>query len=95
MTDPLADPLGLPGMDKPSDARSKATRAVKDLVRKHFELDSDAPVFVAEINCSEVECPDTETVIAIFIDGQRHELRFEKPVQDLTGADIAAVAGAA
>jgi hypothetical protein len=90
MTDPIGTPFSLPGMDGNSQARAQANRAVKDLVRKHFGLDSDAPVFVAEINCGEIECPDAETVIAIFIEGQRRELRFEKPVAALTGADIAA-----
>lgn len=72
--------------------RSTQTRAVKDLIRKQFDLDADAPVFVAEVSCGEVDCPDTETVIAIYVDGGRKEFRVGKPVSRLTGADIAAAA---
>lgn len=68
--------------------RVNATRAVKELVRQEFGLDDDASVFVAEIACGEADCPDVETVIAIFLRGQRREFRFAKPVQELTGRDI-------
>lgn len=81
------DPLG--GLSPGGHARSAATRAVKDLVRKHFDLDGSANVFVAEIACAEADCPDTETVIAVFLEGGRKEFRIDKPVADVTGADIA------
>lgn len=84
------DPLA--GFQKSDPSRAVATRAVKDLVRKHFGLDADAPVFVAEISCGEVDCPDTETVIAVFLDGGRQEFRLDKAVAALTGADIARAA---
>lgn len=80
------DPLG--GLSAKSRDRSAATRALKDMVRKHFDLDASASVFVAEIACAEADCPDTETVIAVFVEGARQEFRVYKPVADVTGADI-------
>lgn len=82
------DPLG--GLSSSARDRSTATRAVKDLVRKHFDLDASASVFVAEIACAEADCPDTETIIAVFLKGMRREFRIGKPVAEVTGADIAA-----
>ena len=46
-------------------------------------------MFVAEIACAEADCPDTETVIAVFLDDARKEFRIYKPVAEVTGADIA------
>jgi len=69
---------------------SAATRALKDLVRKHFDLDEAASIFVAKIACAEASCPDTKTVIALFLDGGRQEFRIFKPVSEITGADVAA-----
>lgn len=73
-----------------SDLRSAQTRALKDLVRKHFDLDAGTAVFVAEVTCGEEDCPDTETVIAVYLDGGNKEFRVAKPVSRVTGADIAA-----
>lgn len=79
----------LPGQAPAGTNRSTATRAVKDMVRKHFDLDDGATVFVAEVSCGEVDCPDVETVIAVFLSGARQELRIAKDVGAITGADIA------
>jgi hypothetical protein len=81
------DPLA--GISPGGHARSAATRAVKDLVRKHFDLDGSANIFIAEIACAEADCPDTETVIAVFLGDGRREFRICKPVAEITGADIA------
>lgn len=90
----MAAPSGLgpllPGMQAGDRARSLATRSVKDLVRKHLDLDPDAPVFVAEVACGEADCPDTETVIAVLEAAGRREFRIAKAVSAVTGADIAA-----
>ncbi|MEO1282343.1 MAG: hypothetical protein AAFV69_11490 [Pseudomonadota bacterium] len=88
----MAPPDLLPGFGPSSPDRSTATRALKDLVRKAFDVDADAPVFVAEVSCGEVDCPDAETVIAIYLDENRTEFRFAKPIADVTGADIARIA---
>ncbi|MFY0615389.1 MAG: hypothetical protein JXQ99_27925 [Hyphomicrobiaceae bacterium] len=77
------------GQLSPGADRSAATRAVKDMVRKNFDLDEGATVFVAEVSCGEIDCPDVETVIAVFLDDVRQELKIAKPVDAITGADIA------
>lgn len=92
MAGPFSAPGTLPGMDRSGDARLVQTRALKDLVRKHFGLNVGTPVFIAEITCGETDCPDAETVIAILEGGSRREFRVLKPMQAITGADIAAAA---
>lgn len=81
----------LPGMG-PSTDRTASSRALKDLVRKAFDLDPDAAVFVAELTCGETDCPDAETVVALHRDGERIEFRFDKPISEVNGADIEAIA---
>ena len=83
------DPFDI-GIGKPKGDRPAQSRALKDLVRKHFDLDGEAPVFVAEVSCGEVDCPDTETVIAVYLATGRQEFRISKPLASITGADIAA-----
>ena len=85
----------LPGMKSAEADRATASRAIKDLVRKHLGLDPDAAVFVAEIACGEIECPDRETVIAVFRSGARTEFRLHKAILEITGADIVAAVPAA
>lgn len=82
----------LPGFSPASRDRSAATRALKDLVRKEFGVDEDTAVFVAEVSCGEVDCPDAETVIALHLENGRAEFRFAKPIAEVTGADIAQLA---
>lgn len=89
-SDPLA---GLTSPNSPSDtSRKEATRHVKKLACDVWGLGEDANVFVAELQCGETDCPDTETVIAVFLDGERREMRVHKPVADLTKEDLIAIA---
>lgn len=71
-------------------ARSVSVRAVKDMVRKALDLDDGTAVFVAEISCGEIDCPDLETVIAYFVGAERREFRLPGGIPAITGADIAA-----
>jgi hypothetical protein len=82
--------LNLGPIQSTSD-RAAQTRAVKDEVRRHFGLDADDSIFVAEITCGETECPDVETVIAVFLAGSRCEFRIHKPVASVTKHDVAAL----
>lgn len=82
------DPLA--GMSPKTGTRAVQTSALKDLVRKQLDLSSDTAVFIAEITCGETDCPDLETVIAIFVDGGRREFRINKGVAEIKGSDIAA-----
>jgi len=80
------DPLS--GLSRAGPSRADRTRALKDLVRKQLDLDADTSVFIAEIACGEVDCPDRETVIAVFMHGERREFRFAKAVAEISGADL-------
>ena len=84
----MSRPDLLGGFGPPKADRSAATRALKDLVRKAFDLEPEAPVFVAEVACGEIDCPDTETVVAIYRGEQRFEYRFATAIADVTGADL-------
>lgn len=69
--------------------RAAQTRALKAAVRNHFRLGEDDSIFVAEINCGETDCPDIETVIAVFLAGQRREFKIHKSVAAITPQDLA------
>jgi hypothetical protein len=73
-----------PGLQQSDSERAARTRALKNLVRDRFNLSEDDGVFVAEIACGETDCPDVETVIATFLDGERREFKIGK----LTGGDV-------
>lgn len=80
------DPLA--GLSPSKNNRTDATRRVKKMACDVWGLADDANIFVAELTCGETECPDTETVIAVFIDGERKEIRVHKPVGELTREDL-------
>jgi hypothetical protein len=86
-------PLSLPGSGPSSSKRAAATRALKAAVRTRFGLGEDDSVFIAEITCGETECLDVETVIAVFLDGQRRQFKLHKPVGAITPDDLPALAG--
>jgi hypothetical protein len=81
------------GSQQSDSDRAARTRALKDLVRSQFKLGDDDGVFVAEIACGETDCPDVETVIAIFISGQRREFKVRKPIGAITAQDLAELSG--
>jgi len=87
----MSKAVPLAGLSRSSQSRTTQTHALKDLVRKQFDLPEAEPVFIAEISCGETDCPDLETVIAIFIDGKRHEFRLPKGVNHVNGSDIASM----
>jgi len=77
------------GPQQSDGGRAARTRALKDLVRTRFALGEDDGIFVAEIACGESDCPDVETVIAIFVAGQRREFKVHKPIGSITAQDLA------
>jgi len=79
------------GSDQSAGERAARTRALKDDVRDHFGLGPDDSIFVAEITCGETDCPDVETVIAVFLAGTRREFRIHKPIASVTAEDVAAL----
>jgi hypothetical protein len=78
-----------PGLQQSDSERAARTRALKNLVRDRFNLSEDDGVFVAEIACGETDCPDVETVIAIFLAGERREFKVGKPIGSIATQDLA------
>jgi hypothetical protein len=76
------------GASQPDADRAAKTRALKDMVRSSFGLAPDDSVFVAEVACGETDCPDVETVIAVFLGGARREFKIPKPVDKITAQDL-------
>jgi len=76
------------GSQSDSD-RAARTRVLKDLVRSQFKLGDDDGIFIAEIACGQTDCPDVETVIAIFVSGQRREFKVRKLIGAITAQDLA------
>ncbi|MEZ5784945.1 MAG: hypothetical protein R3D62_00325 [Xanthobacteraceae bacterium] len=74
--------------DTAAGDRAALTRAVKDMVRRHFDLAGDESVFVAEVACGETDCPDVETVIVVFVAGEHREFKIRKPVAAIVAQDL-------
>ncbi len=85
--------MGEPGFDLGLGGRNNAgpTRALKELVRRHLNLGAEESVFVAEVTCGEADCPDVETVIAIFIDGARRQFKLKKAIKEIAEDDLEAL----
>ena len=65
---------------------------LKDWVRARLALDDAIPIVVAELRCSDPECPDVETVVAVLdVPGAPRKYRLFKPVAELTTTDLEAV----
>jgi hypothetical protein len=77
------------GPSQPDTDRAAKSRALKDTVRASFGLAPDDSVFIAEVACGETDCPDVETVIAVFPGGARREFKIPKPVEKITAQDLA------
>ena len=56
---------------KPSQAERDRSAAIKDVIREIMALGEDATLSVSEIQCGDVSCPGTETVILVMRPGSR------------------------
>ena len=67
----------------------EATRNLKLLFIKKYELPETTILSVAELNCHEPDCPPTETVItARSEDGLTKNWRIHKPIEEIVEADV-------
>lgn len=77
---------------RPPASREAAAR-VKGWVIELLGLPVDAAVLVTELRCAEDDCPDVETVIAVFGEpGQARKHKLPKPVADVTRDDVRSLA---
>jgi len=71
----------------------EAIARVKTWVAETFELPDDIMLSIAELRCSEHDCPPVETVItARGTDGEVKDWRIEIAIKDISMADVEALA---
>jgi len=61
---------------------------LKVWTRDHFELDPMAAIMVVELACARPGCPPLETLIAFWIDSQRHRFKIFKPMGEVCRSDL-------
>lgn len=65
------------------------TQQIKAMVAELLELDQDVTVIVTELNCQDDDCPEVETVIAIFRPEQpKLQITLHSSIEELTDAEI-------
>jgi hypothetical protein len=73
-----------------AQVRARQAALLKKRVQQRLGLGDDCTLSVHELRCAEPDCPDLETVIAIFRPGTAPlRLRILKPVADVTDEDLA------
>jgi hypothetical protein len=74
---------------KRSPEHVAALAKVRDWTRARFTLSEDAAVMAAEVSCRLPGCPPLETVVAFWSeDGQRHQFKVFKRVEEVAEDDI-------
>lgn len=68
--------------------RKNSTIAIKKWVKEKLLLNDDITIMVTEINCWEINCPDKETVIAVFQEGNNKTYKIKKPLLYVREWDI-------
>ncbi len=68
---------------------AETVRRVKALVAERLRSPEGATLGIAELRCHETGCPPVETVITLReSDGSVRDWRIEKPIKDISAADI-------
>ena len=84
--------LGGEAMDlfaKRNPEKGRRTQQIKAQVAELLELDQDATVIVTELNCQDNDCPEVETVIAIFRANQQEvQFRLHLGIEEITDAEV-------
>lgn len=70
------------------ELRKNSTALVKQWVMKKLSLSAETTIMVTEINCTEPNCPDKETVIAILEQGNTQKFSIRKPLIYIRKWDI-------
>ena len=65
-----------------------AADRVRAWTRERFKLPDDATIMVAEVTCAVPGCPPLETVVAFWIESQRHHFKVFKPVEEVAEDDL-------
>lgn len=74
---------------KRSPEKSERTREIKAAIAALAGLGEDATVMVTELNCQDDDCPEVETVIAIFRpDVDKVQKTFHCAIDEITDDEI-------
>lgn len=74
---------------KRSPEKSERTRQIKAAVAAGLGLGEDATVMVTELNCQDDDCPEVETVIAIFRpDVEKIQKTFHCAIDEITDGEV-------
>jgi hypothetical protein len=74
---------------KRNPEKGRRTQQIKARVAVLLELDQDATVIVTELNCQDDDCPEVETVIAIFrANQQKVQITLHSSIEELTDTEI-------
>lgn len=76
------------GSARKSAQHIEALERIKEWTRSRFSLAEDTVIVVSELTCSMPGCPPLETVIAFWIDNNRHHYKFFKPAVDVVEDDF-------
>jgi hypothetical protein len=74
---------------KRSPVKTERTREIKATVAARLSLGEDATVMVTELNCQDDDCPEVETVIAIFRPAvEKIQKTFHCAIDEITDDEI-------
>jgi hypothetical protein len=76
------------GFRRKPPGHAAAAERVREWVRERFALPDDAAIMVAEVSCTVPGCPPLETVVAFWIESQRHHFKVFKPVEEVSADDL-------
>jgi len=69
--------------------KSRRTREIKDRVADLLDLNDEATVMVTELNCQDENCPEIETVIAVFQPGKaKIQATLHSSIEEITDNEI-------
>lgn len=66
----------------------QVVQQLRQWIREHFQLDPTAVVMVTELACGKPGCPPLETLIAFWVDEQRHRFKIFKPISGVDQSDL-------
>ena len=74
---------------KRNPEKGQRTQQIKAQIIELLELDQEATVMVTELNCQDDDCPEVETVIAIFrTHQQKIQITLHSSIEEITDAEV-------
>jgi hypothetical protein len=74
---------------KRNPAKSGRSQEIKAQVSQLLDLSEETTVMVTELNCQDEDCPEVETVIAIFLPGRpKIQATLHSSIEEITEDEI-------